>query len=286
MKVDPTTITQSIYDPCNVAILSAQSMTSDSTGEYFYNYAISSAATYGRYPVEVTATSATGNITIIKDEFFVLSWDGSRDVRQLTGIGDTKTISDTDMENMVWMSYQEALRDVYMHHYRERPRGNPDTGAGFDGSNTAFQTRNFPIADSNGDGDVYGYGQQSCGTDISGWWINNAGSYGKCWVTVSQKENGEISIFQNDGSSAIPSDNEGCYIDYWSSYNSYDETLFHQAVNYLTAHNVMLRLKEVDRVTLGDISRNAPIIEKDSNRFYKKYKMLLKKVCKPKFGGK
>jgi len=261
-------------------------MTSDSTGEYFYNYAISSSATYGRYPVQVTATSATGNITIIKDEFFVLSWDASRDVRQLTGIGDTKTISDTDMENMVWMSYQEALRDVYHHHYKERPSGNPDTGVGFDGSNTVFQTYNRPIADSDGDGDVYGYGQQSCGTDISGWWIDNNGSWNQCWITVTQSNNGEINIYRGNGTSAIPSNNEGVYLDYWSSYDSYDETLFHQAVNYLTAHNVMLRLKEVDRVTLGDISRNSPIIEKDSNRFYKKYRSILKKICKPRIGGR
>jgi len=283
-RVDPTTITQDINDPCGSSVLSSASMSKDTDGEYYYNYDITSSAVYGRYTVTVTATTAGGSVAIIKDEYFILPWDGSKDVRQLTGIGDTKTISDTDMENMVWMSYQEALRDVYMHHYKEKPACNPDTGAGFDGTNTSFQTQSHPIADSDGDGSVKGYGQQSCGTDISGWWINNAGSYNLCWVTVSQSYNGEVSIYRNGGSTAIPSDNEGVYLDYWTSYNSYNDTLFHQAVNYLTAHNVMLRLKEVDRVTLADLSRNAPIIEKDVNRFYKKYRSILKKICKPRIG--
>jgi len=260
-------------------------MTKDVVGEYYYNYSISSTATYGRYGVQAKATSAGGNIAIFNAEFFVLNWDASKDVRQLTGIGDTKTISDTDMENMVWMSYQEALRDVYEHHYKQKPASNPDTGAGFDGTNTSFQTYYYPIADSNGDGSVYGYGETSCGTDISGWWIDNAGSYNKCYITVTKSDNGEITITQDDGTSAIPNDNRGVYLDYWSSYGSYDETLFHQAVNYLTSHNVMLRLKEVDRVTLADISSNIPIIEKDVNRFYKKYRSILKKISKPRFGG-
>jgi len=259
-------------------------MTKEDTGEYYYNYDISSTATYGRYSVQAIGTSAGANKAIFNSEFFVLSWDASKDVRQLTGIGDTKTISDTDMENIVWMSYQESLRDVYEHHHKEKPSGNPDSGAGFDGTNTSFQTYHYPIADSDGDGSVYGYGETSCGTDISGWWIDNAGSYNKCWITVSKEQNGEISIYQDDGSTPIPSNNEGVYLDYWSSYGNFDETLFHQAVNYLTAHNVMLRLKEVDRVTLGDLARNTPIIEKDANRFYKKYRSLLKKVSKPRIG--
>jgi len=149
-RVDPATIVETVQDPCGFPVLSSASMQKDSDGEYYYNYDISSSATYGRYPVTVTTTTAGGSTAIIKDEFFVLSWDADRDVRQLTGIGDEKTISGTDLENIIWMSYQEALRDVHFHNYGEKPKGNPNTGAGVDGANTIFQTRAIPIADING----------------------------------------------------------------------------------------------------------------------------------------
>jgi len=284
-KLDPATIIQGISDPCGTAVLSSASMLKDADGEYYYNYAISSTATYGKYPVTVTATTSGGNVTIIKNEYFVLSWDASKDVRQITGIGDTKTISDTDLENLVWLSYQEALRDVYSHNYGDKPKGNPDTGTGFDGTNTVFQTRLYPIADINGDGQIRGHGELSCGTDISGWWIDDTGSYNECWIVVSKYKNGEITITQSDGVSAIPVTNEGVYLDYWNSYSSFNTTLFTQAVNYLTAHNVMLRLKEIDRVTIADVSSNAPVIVKDDYRFYNKYRDIIKKVCRPRIGS-
>lgn len=254
-------------------------------GDYYYNQALSSTATYGKYSVKVTATTAASNVAIDKSSFYILPWNASEEVRDITGIGEKNDISDSSLENIIWISYLEALRDVYQHHYKERPSPNPDTGAGVDGANTTFQTYRHPIADIGGDGTVKGFGEQSCGTDISGWWIDSSGHYNKAKITVTNAYNGEITIYQADDTTPIPNNYDGLYLDYWSEYNSFDETLFYQAVNYLAANNVMLRLKEVDRVTLGDLASNMPIIEKDSNRFYKKYKSLLKKISKPLFTG-
>lgn len=213
-KTNPTTITDTIYGPCSYTLINAASMTSDATGEYYYNYAVPSAATYGRYKTRVAATSSGGNVAVFEGEFHVMPWKLQKTVRRITGIDDEKTISDDDLSHLSWMSYQEALRDVYSHAYKETPNGNPDTGVGFNGSNTAFQTRRYPVADSNGDGRITGTGT-SCATDISGWWINSAGSRDSLYITVTQPDNGEITVYQSDGATAIPSDNEGVYIDYW-----------------------------------------------------------------------
>ena len=120
-------------------------------GEYYYNYNLSSSATYGKYDVKVTATTSDGAIVIDKTSFMILPWNASEETRSITGIGQAKDISDKDLEHIIWLSYMEALRDVYEHHYGESPKGNPDTGAGFDGTNTTFQTRHIPIADIDGD---------------------------------------------------------------------------------------------------------------------------------------
>jgi hypothetical protein len=284
-KVDPSTVKIDIRDPCEWLLVDDQAMTKSATGVYYYNYdTIQSSATYGRYRVKVTSTAAGGEIGIYYDEFYVMPWKLEKDVRQITGISETKDISDDDLSDICWKAYLEVLRDVHSHHYRETPCGDPDTGNGFNGTNTSFQTRYYPIADIGGDGQVLGNGT-SCATDVWCWWINSSGSRQTGRVTISNYLNGEISIYQNDGSTAIPSNNEGVYLDYWSEYESFDNWVFRNAVAHLAADYLMRRLKEVDRVTLADLASNSPIIEKDSRRFYGKYKQIINRVRKPKIGG-
>jgi len=283
VKVDPTTIVESIYDPCNNAILTDQSMTSDSTGVYYWDEQLSSTATFGKYRVVVKTTAGAGQTSYLEDEFFIMPWKLEKDIRRTTGVDDEKSIEDDDLSHIAWKSYQQALRDVFNHHYGETPSGNPDTGVGFNGSNTCFQTSYYPIADKNGDGSVTG-SDSSCGTDITGWWINSAGHRTKAIITVTEENNGEISVYQSDGATAIPSTNEGVYLDYWSEYESYDLDLFREAVVNLASHLLMQRLKEVDRVTLGDLSGNAPIVEVNSRRFWNEYKRIINLVRSPRVG--
>jgi len=260
-------------------------MNKSSTGVYYYNYdTIQSSATYGRYKVKVVSTSGSSQVGIYMSEFFVMPWKIEKDVRQITGASETKDIDDDDLADLCWKSYQEALRDTNMHHYSVAPNCNPDTGEGFNGTNTTFKAPYHPIADINGDGYATG-NNVSCATDIKAWWINNNGSRRHAVVTVSNSANGEINIYQNDGTSAIPSDNEGVYLDYWSEYRSYDQDMFRDAVAHLAADRLIRRLKEVDRVTLGDLASNIPIITKDDNRFYRKYKQIINRVRKPAVSG-
>jgi len=284
-KVDPSSVSITIKDPCDFTLVSSGAMTKDTVGIYYYNYdTISSSATYGKYELQIVSTSATGQKGIHYDKFYVMPWEVTTDVRQIVGASETKDIDDDDLSDLCWKAYKEALRDVYNHHYAEAPKCNPDTGAGFNGTNTSFQTKNFPVADINGDGTVLG-NNTSCATDVDGWWINNSGSHERAVVVISKFKNGEIAVYQNDGSTAIPANNEGVYIDYWSSYDSYDEDIFRNAVSHLAADMLMRRLKETDRVTLGDIASNIPILVKDSRRFYSKYRELIAKIRKPRVGG-
>ena len=289
-KVDPTWVKETIYDPCNHEILSAQAMTKDVTGVYYYDTQLSSTATYGRYRVLAESLAGTGQYSRQMEEFFVMPYKLEDSVRRKVGLDDDKDISDDDLSHISWTSYKEALREIYAHHYGEIPRGNPDTGVGFNGTNTSFQTSHFPIADIGGDGSVTGTdagvaGTNYCEQDIKCWWINSAGSRVEGRVNVDNYRNGELSIYQEGVATAIPSNHEGVYIDYWSQYDSYDEFLFREAVAYLAAHYVNLRLTERDNVTLADIRSNQPIILKQPNRFYKEYRRILKLIRKPKITG-
>lgn len=282
-KANASVVSQTIRDPCNHAVLSGASMTHSSTGEYYYNYRLQSNATYGRYTVSVNAVDATGNPTVFEDEFYIMPWKLEKTIRRITGVADAKDISDDDLSHIAWTSYKESLRNVYIHHYKETPSGNPDTGASFDGTNTSFQTHHYPIADINGDGSVGG--TNSCATDISCWWINSNGSRQEADVSVTNSRNGEISITQHGVLTAIPSSNEGVYLDYWHTYDSFDEFIFREAVSYLAAHYVNLRFTERDKVTLADINSSRPVILIQPNRFLKEYKRLMNLIRKPKFVG-
>jgi len=283
--VTPSSVSITIYDPCDFILVDSAAMTNSSTGVYYYNYdTIQSTATYGKYEVKVVSRAASGQVGIYESEFYVMPWKLEKDVRQITGASETKDVDDDALADLCWKSYLEALHDVYIHHYNDTPGCNPDTGAGVDGTNTSFKTHSYPIADINGDGTVTG-NNTSCATDIKCWWINNAGSRQNGVVTINNYRNGEINIYQNDGTTAIPSDNEGVYLDYWSEYRTYDEDMFRDAVAHLTADRLVRRFKEADRVTIADLASNIPIITKDDRRYYYKYKQIINRVRKPLVGG-
>ena len=285
-KKDPSEVSMTIKDPCGNILVDHASMTSDATGEYFYNYDIQSNATYGRYTSTVSAKSAANDVSKIRSDFYVMPWNLPRDIRQITGIGEEKTITNDDLSDIAWHAYRFALRDVFEHHYEDIPKGNPQTGAGFNGTNTTFQTPDYPIADVNGDGIVSGsdIASGSCATDIDSWWIDTNGSWHRSIVRVDKSRNGEISIFQADGVTAIPANNEGVYVDYWIEYKSFDEQIFRRAVAYLAAHEVEQRFSTLDKTTLADINANRPIVLAHPRRYLNEYKRYINMTRKPRCG--
>jgi hypothetical protein len=280
-KTNPSTVSDNIFDPCNNQLVTDDAMTNESTGVYRYYYPITSTATYGKYRTLVDARDGSGNKTLITGHYYVMPWKVQDDVRAKMGITKKTDVDDDAMSNICWTSYKKALRDAYQHHYNETPCRNPDTGAGFDGTNTTFQTKNYPIADVNGDGSVTG--NNDCGNDITGYWIDNAGHRNECSINVTTAANGEITITQDDGVTAIPSNNEGVKIDYWSEYDSFDDFLLQEAVAYLAAHFISLRITEEDKVTMADV--NKPVVLINPKRFKYEYKRLMRLISKPKIKG-
>ena len=267
----PTTIKETIYDPCGYVILNSGSMASESTGKYFYNYTLSSTATYGRYTSKVTAT-VSGYVAIFKDEFYVLPWDGVQDVRQTMGVPEAKSIDDDTITNSLWNSYQFALKDLMIHHKDEIPDCNPNTGASFDGSNTQFKTHYWPIADINGDGTV----KNTCPTDIVFKWADSTGQWYYGDVVIDHACFGDIHLYQSDGVSAIPQNNEGVALEYWSEPEKFDSYLFQQAVVRLCCYELSKRFSSLNEITLASIRTNNPLIVIDPNMWFKEYKRYLR----------
>ena len=267
----PTTIYENIYDQCNHWLVKSLSMSSDAIGKFYYNYPITATATFGRYYSKVTAKDAGGNISVFKDEFYVLPWDGVQDVRQTMGLPEAKSVDDDTIANALWNSYLYALKDVYIHHIDTGCLNNPDTSVGFNGTNHYFRATHYPIADITGDGTI----SNSCPSDIYVTWINSTGSWAYGSVTIQNAEFGQIHIYQSDGVTPIPSDNAGVYLSYWYEPERYDEYLFQQAAVRLTCYELSKRFNSLNEITLQDIRSNNALVIIDPNLWMKEYKRYL-----------
>ena len=270
----PATIKENIYDQCGHWLLKSQSMSSDAIGKFYYNYAISSTATYGRYYSKVTATDAGGYVSVFKDEFFVLPWDAVQDVRQTMGLPEAKSVDDDTIANAVWNSYRYALHDVHTYHKSEQPLGNVTTGVLWDGTNTEFQTPYHPLADSGGDGMVGG-SLLSCATDITGYWIDEDGHQHTAYIWVQNPENGEITIYASLGYTIIPATAQKVYLDYWEEAPLFNEYLFQQAVVRLACYELSKRFNSLNEITLQDIRSNNALVIIDPDLWMKEYKRYL-----------
>jgi len=281
--VDPSTVSITIYNPCMGEEVSEASMTKSDVGIYYYSYTIPVDATYGEYQIKVTASSAP-NTVIYKDKFFILPWNIIYDVRRYSGITSKKSISDHDIAMIIWEAYLEALREVYVYRDNETPQCNPNTGAGFDGVNTTFATKNTPLADANGDGVITGYGEISCGTDIDGLWTDSNGDCHQLKITVLDAKCGKLTITQLSGA-PIPGTNCGVKINYYTEWRTFSVAIFKSAVAFLAAHKCIERFAELDKATMADLHSNKVVILHNRNRMDKAYKKAMRRISRPVIGA-
>ena len=284
VMVDADTITITITDSCGTEVVSAQAMTNEATGEYSYAYDIPKDAQYGIYDVIVTATSVDKSVSKFRDSFIILPWDITTFIRRISGIKEEKTIGDDDIAMIAWESYKEVLDDVYEKVDMERPLTDPSTGVGFDGTNTSFQTKQYPIADHNGDGSVTGKGELTCGEDAYFYWKDSNYSLQEGKIKIDKERNGEVTLTQSDDS-PVPNTATACYVTYWIEYETFDSTLLKKAVAYHAAHEIMLQFSNLDKATLADLETNKPIILATPNRMLKKYKTIRDRIRKPVCDG-
>lgn len=282
--VDPSSVSITIYNPCSQVTITAAEMTRLSAGVYLYAYELPDDALYGKYTIEVTASSPTYTAKY-SDKFFVLPWNCVYDVRRFSGITANKSISDHDIAGIIWEAYKEILPQVYLFVADETPKCNPDNGLYFNGTNTVFATRNSPIADYNGDGLVNGYGEASCGTDVDGYWKDTNGDCHRVNVTINDARCGNITITQTDGT-AIPSNMKWVHINYYIEWRTFDINILKYAVAYLAAYKCINRFKELSKATMGDLHSNeARIRESQTKKMKEEYTKSLKLIRKPTMGA-
>ncbi len=281
---DPNNVAITIKNPCGSELVSSATMTNEDVGIYSYSYEINATADYGKYIVDVKTTDYA-----MKEEyaFYVLPFDISREVRQLSGTGEIKSIDDDALNQLIYDSYKEVLARVYAHHTDEQPASCNISACNIcviDGTNTTFYTRTKYLADGNGDGTVSGYGEKSCGTDVDAYYLDCNYNCHQCLVTVEDTRCGKLTITQLDGT-AIPATSQGLYISYYTHTPRYTESLFQQAVSYLSAHKVLLRFGELERATTADLNSAQNIKYVDPERMYKEYKRIMRRISKSPIVG-
>jgi hypothetical protein len=178
----------------------------------------------------------------------------------------------------------ELNSEIYELHYDESPTCDPDVGVLFDGTNKTVKTIFGNLADFNGDGTITGFGEKSCGTDVTGYWLDIDYNKYKCNITVVDSVTGRLTLTKLDGT-AIPNTNNGVFIEYYTQYDSYDNVLQKEAISYLAAHKVVKRFGELDRSTLVDLSSNRFIFLADPNKLLIMYENIRDKIRRPMFDG-
>lgn len=280
----PSDCTMYIYNSCGSLMnTGGTSMVTDSSHYFEATYAIPNTITYGEYTVQVIATDDSGYVAHFEDVMYIFPWNIIHDVRRYSGIISEKSISDHDISAIIWEAYNEALDDAYEYIHNETPNCNPDDGSWFNGTNTVFETWQSPLADKDGDGIVAGYGEQSCGTDIEGYWKDEDGDCHKLKITVNDAHCGKITITQLDGT-AIPNSMKWVHINYYVEWETYNERMFRFAVAYLAAYKCIESFKALDKATLADLDSNTKDIYMNKNRMEKEYKRTIKKIKKPVIG--
>lgn len=285
--VYPATVLFNLYDMCGNELAADVAMATDASGVYECTYCIPADCLYGEYDIKVVATDAGGDVAVFPDSFYVFPWKCLSQIRSVSGIGERKSISDNDLAKIAWDAYQEVLSEIYEFHDWEKVKMDPDVNLSFNGTNKIFRIKvcNYDeLADRFGDGQVTGWGETSCGTDIDGYWIDLDFARHQLKITVIDVITGRVTLTQTDDT-AIPSSHQGVRVNYATKSELWNERRMRKAVVYLSAHEVVQRFNELDRVTLADVESNKAVFLASPNRLEKIYKKARDSVRDVMFGG-
>jgi hypothetical protein len=286
----PSSISITITDPCGVEVVSSQAMSTDAVGIYYYDHTISDTAPYGKYNVEISTCTYTMKKTY---SYYVFPWNVNKQVRELAGIGEQKSISDSAINGLIWNAYNEVKQEVFEYHYDEQVRCNccmENCRCGnyvcstFDGTQTTFWTQAGYLADHDDNGTVQGYGEASCCSDVFMTWKDCSGDCHTGYVNVLDDVCGKLKL-TSDGTTALPASYAWVKLEYWTRTRGWTRDLMHEAVEYLSAHKVLLRLGELERATSADLVAAQNIKYVDPSRMKKEYRRILKKIKLPAAGG-
>jgi hypothetical protein len=285
--VYPATVYFNLYDMCGTQLVTDGAMVTDATGTYEYTYSIPTDCLFGEYDVKIVATDAGGEVAVFPDSFYVFPWKCLSQIRSVSGIGQRKSIDDNDLAKIAWDAYLEVLNEIYEFHDWEKVKMDPSVNLNFDGTNKTFRINvcNYDeLADRFGDGQVTGWGETSCSTDIDGYWIDSTHARQQLKITLGDAITGRVTLEQTTGA-AIPANHNGVRVNYSTKSELWNERRMRKAVVYLAAHEVVQRFNELDRVTLADVESNKAVFLASPNRLEKIYKKSRDSVRDISFGG-
>jgi len=199
-------------------------------------------------------------------------WTLPQKVRDSIGINNEEILNDRQIEEHIRIAQEQIKEELYTFHWNETLENNPDTGDSWDGSNTKFQTYNYPIMNSN-------YDMIVNGSDVVGRWIDENYDEQTALVTVSSATLGILTVTQTSGT-AIPSNANDVTVDYYSCDRTISKLLLENLTTWLSAHYVITTLKAGTSVSMTDLMKNEKIVLNDPNVFLYKYQRLLSQLQK------
>ena len=295
---DPSSVSLTITSPCDTVLLDEGSMASLSSGVYYCNYDLLSTAIYGEYSALVTATDA-GVVSKFTEKFYVMPWNIIDEIRTYSQQG-VKKISDDDLSLIAWNAFKEVMHRVGEYHRHERLCRCVDGVCQCDSSaecacgccgvspicSDGYQLDHTPIMDFNMDGNVHGCecddASDECHNDICGIWIDNEGTCSNISVQIVSAVCGHIKVFQADCVTAIPVSNQGIFVNYHSTWQSFDSQIFKKAVVYLASYEVAIITNLSSKKVSGCDERGRVSF---TQRLWDRYITLIEGISKPNFAG-
>lgn len=289
-----------ITNPCGTDIVDEAVMEkpAKSTEDYTYCHNIAANAIVGEYEVKISCS--TDCRTIFHSNFYVLPWNLTQQIRNFLG-QDAKTIDDADLAEVAWYSYVEVRDATLEYHYREKlccctngicsccgkVECACDCGVGSPTTCTSWKLNHSPIADFYNDDAVSGcvvdtVPSDYCYDDICCIWKNSDGECQTGAVEVVDSGCGEIKVYQNDGATAIPASNEGIFVSYYSSWESFTIPKFRKAICLLAAYELALRYNLVTKAAPNCDERSKVSF---ADRLWKRYIDVLDSIKRPQFEG-
>ena len=280
---DPSSVSISIINPCGSNLITSAAMTKTAVGVYMYNYQISATpanSPFGIYSIKIQTLNEN---TIFNFNFVLFPWDITSRVRELSGFFQQNDISDYKLALIAWNAYIETLDTIYELHSDETPLCNPETNEGFNGTNVKFKLKEYPLADFNGDEQITGFGELTCGEDITFHYIDSIGNNKIGHVVVLDSNIGIVTL-KTITDTPVPKDIRKAMVSYCVRSESYDQSIMREAVAYLTANKILISLNSLDKATLADLQTNEEKLRIDSNRFIKRYETLIEQIGMPNIG--
>lgn len=295
---DPDSVKITIKSPCDTLLVDDIDMIKTDTGIYTYSYTLLDTAIYGQYFVSVKSTIGT-DTTKESSRFFIMPWNIVSDVR-IYSQQTLKKISDDDLSLIVWNAYREVAHRVMELQYREKLCYCMDgvcaccgkiecdciCGTASPICSDGYKLQHVPIADFNNDGNVHGCecddANDECINDICVIWKDSDGACHNGSVEVINADCGEIKVYQSDCSTPISDDNQGIFVSYRSTHETFNLQIFKKAVALLAAYELALQFNLSSKKVSGcDEKGKVSLID----RIWNRYVIIIESISAPNIGG-